>query len=368
MLEKIAISIIIPLFNKENFIRKSLDSLIKQKNFSNYEIIIVDDASTDNSINLIKKYNLKNLKILSLKNNFGPSAARNIGLKNANGKYVYFLDADDSISEKALSTLYQVAEDTKCNYVFSDFKKFENNKNLRKQIYNYSKNRLFRKNEIKSAMIEELHNPSLGHLGLFGCNGRLIRRKILKEKIIFFNEKLRWMEDKTFSWKVLSCIKEARYIHKQLYNYYYYPKISTGVTSGFQKNASLFYIRLIVQQIENSLKKFSLASIQIVKLKQQALIFFSIQALVTISNQIFLKKIKKKTGKKIRKKLINNILQDKEITKSIKNYSCSNEESELIPKAIYLRSTKLLEKACDLRAKKIAMQRRGVYKMLVSKF
>jgi len=272
--EKIAISVIIPLFNKENFIEKSLNSLIKQKNFSNYEIIIVDDASTDNSINLIKKYNLKNLKILSLKNNCGPSAARNIGLKNANGKYVYFFDADDSISEKALSTLYQVAEDTKCNYVFSDFKKFENNKNLRKQIYNYSKNRLFRKNEIKSAMIEELHNPSLGHLGLFGCNGRLIRRKILKEKNIFFNERLRWMEDKTFGWKVLSCIKEARYIHKQLYNYYYYPKISTGVTSGFQKNASLFYIRLIVQQIENSLKNFYIASIKFIKLKQQALFFF----------------------------------------------------------------------------------------------
>ena len=360
MLKKIAISVIIPLFNKENFIKKSLNSLINQKKISNYEIIIIDDASTDNGVNLIKKYKFKNLKILSQKKNRGPSAARNIGLKNARGKYIYFFDADDLISENALSTLYQVAEGTRCNYVFSDFKKFENNKNQREKIYNYSTNKIFRKNEIKSAMIEELHNPSLGHLGLFGCNGRLIRRQILKKNNIFFDERLRWMEDKTFGWKVLSYIKEARYVKKQLYNYYFYPKIRTAVTDGFQKNASLFYIRIILKQIENSLKIVSMKSSQIIKLRQQALIFFSIQALVTISNQIFLKKIKKKIGKITRKKLIDSILQDKEIIKSIKNYSCSNKESKLIPKAINLRSAKLLEYACDLRAKEIAMHRRGI--------
>ena len=53
--KKVAISIIIPLFNKEKFIEKSLDSVLNQKNFSNYEIIIIDDGSTDNSVSIIKK-------------------------------------------------------------------------------------------------------------------------------------------------------------------------------------------------------------------------------------------------------------------------------------------------------------------------
>jgi len=80
--------------------------------------------------------------------------------------------------------------------------------------------------------------------------------------------------------------------------------------------------------------------------------------LVSISNQIFLKKIDKYNGKKIRRKLIDSIFGDKEILESVKNYSCSLSESKWIPKAIALKSTFLLEIACDLRAKDIANERR----------
>ena len=352
--KKVAISIIIPLFNKEKFIEKSLDSVLNQKNFSNYEIIIIDDGSTDNSVSIIKKNRLKNLKIISIKKNRGVSVARNIGIKHSVGEYIYFFDADDLIDKNALSELYKITKKFNCDYVFSDFKKIDYGKNQRKNIYNYSQDKLFKRNEIKKAMVNELYDPSLGHLGLFGCNGRLIRSRILKKNNIFFDERLRWNEDKTFGWKVLSHIRNARYVRKQLYSYYYYQKIRTAVTDGIADNTSLQFIKIILKIIEDNLKIVLFSKIEIFKLRQQGIIFFSIQALVGISNQIYKKKINKNLGKKIRKKLIKNILQDKEITRSIKNYSCSKKESRWIPSAIFFKSIKLTEIACDLRAREVS--------------
>ena len=67
-----------------------------------FEIIIADDGSTDNSVDIIKSYNLNNLKIFSLASNSGPSAARNLGLKNSIGEYVYFFDVEKATKIKIL--------------------------------------------------------------------------------------------------------------------------------------------------------------------------------------------------------------------------------------------------------------------------
>jgi glycosyltransferase involved in cell wall biosynthesis len=357
--EQINISVIIPIYNGEAFIKKCLDALLVQKNIKNYEIIVIDDASTDNSLNIVNSYKLNNLKIFSLPSNSGPSAARNLGLKKSLGEYIYFFDVDDSIDSSALEILYKTAKETNCDYVFSDFKKFEGQDNQRHGVYNYLNDTLFKNIDIVKAMKRELHDASLGHLGLFGCNGRLIKRSLLEKNKIFFDEKLRWMEDKTFGWNVLSHVKEARYIHKQLYSYYFHPNIKTNVTESLNRGSSLFYIKLILDQVQNSLKTRLVPEVEIIKLRQQGLIFFSIQSLVTCSNQIFLKKIDKITGKQIRKKLIKSILEDEEVSQAIRVYSRSKSESPWIPKAIYLKSTFLLEIACDLRAKDIAKKRRS---------
>ena len=358
MQETFNISVILPIFNGEKFIKKCLDALLIQKNIKNCEIILVDDASTDNSINIINSYNLKNVKIFSLSQNSGPAVARNLGLKNSIGDYIYFCDVDDLIDADALTILYEAAINYNCEYVFSDFKKFEGQENQRVGVYNYPEDRIFKNDDILDAMRRELHDASLGHLGLFGCNGRLIKRTLLTNNNIFFDEKLRWMEDKTFGWNVLSFVKEARYLRKQLYSYYFHPKIKSNVIDSLDRGSSLDYIKLILNQVQRSLQTRLVSESEVLKLKQQGLIFFTIQALVSISNQIFLKKIDKYNGKKIRRKLIDSIFGDKEILESVKNYSCSLSESKWIPKAIALKSTFLLEIACDLRAKDIANERR----------
>ena len=86
-------SVIIPGYNAEKFITRSIDSVLNQT-FKQFEIIIVDDGSTDNTLNIVKKYKDSRIKIISQKNS-GVSVARNEGIKNSKKQYICFLDADD---------------------------------------------------------------------------------------------------------------------------------------------------------------------------------------------------------------------------------------------------------------------------------
>ena len=357
MSNQLIISIIIPVYNGEKFIRDCFNVLADQKDINKYEIVVVDDASTDNSINLLKNLNFENLKIFSLPKNSGPSAARNFGLKKSKGEYIYFFDVDDSIEKNALEILSDVARSTKCDYIFSDFKKIENKKNRRENKYNYPADKFFQELDIIDAMKRELNDASLGHLGLFGCNGRLIKRSLLIDNKIFFDENLRWMEDKTFAWNVLSYVKDARYIRKQLYSHHIHPNVKTNVIESFIKGSSLNNVKLILNQVKKSLNARHVSESEISILLRQGLIFFSIQSLVTVSNSIYLNKIDSAEGKKIRKNLIKSILKDKEISDSIKYYAKSKTESKWIPMAISFKSKFLLEFACNLRAKEIAKSR-----------
>ena len=101
MKNNIIISIIIPIYNGEAHIDRCLDSVMKQNFSKPWELIIVDDASTDNTKEIIKKYNISNLKLYSLSNNSGPSIARNLGISKALGEYIYMLDVDDLVSIKS---------------------------------------------------------------------------------------------------------------------------------------------------------------------------------------------------------------------------------------------------------------------------
>lgn len=106
----IFISIIIPVFNTEEYLGKCLKSCLMQNiPYDKYEMIIVNDGSTDNSCKIIEKYKKKysNIHIINQKN-MGLSEARNNGLKIAKGKYIWFVDSDDSIDNNSLSILNKI--------------------------------------------------------------------------------------------------------------------------------------------------------------------------------------------------------------------------------------------------------------------
>ena len=104
------ISVVIPVYNVEKYLRQCLDSVLAQA-FSDYEVICVNDGSTDGSGRILKEYASGNpvVKVIEQKNG-GLSAARNAGLKKAEGKYVLFLDSDDWLEKDALQTLADAAD------------------------------------------------------------------------------------------------------------------------------------------------------------------------------------------------------------------------------------------------------------------
>ena len=100
------ISIIVPVYNVEKYLKKCLDSILSQT-YKNFEVIIVNDGSPDNSQKIIDEYKKKDKRIIVLeKENGGLSSARNYGIEHANGKYISFVDADDYIEKDYVEKLY----------------------------------------------------------------------------------------------------------------------------------------------------------------------------------------------------------------------------------------------------------------------
>src|SRR5665647_2657921 len=100
------ISIIVPIYKVENYIRNCVDSILNQT-YKNLEVILVDDGSTDNCGNICDEYSLKDNRIKTIhKKNGGLSSARNAGLDVAKGEYIGFIDSDDWIEKDMYESLY----------------------------------------------------------------------------------------------------------------------------------------------------------------------------------------------------------------------------------------------------------------------
>jgi glycosyltransferase involved in cell wall biosynthesis len=118
------ISVIIPVYNVEKYLRECVDSVLSQT-YKSYEIILVDDGSTDGSGEICDEYidGHSQVKVIH-KANGGLSDARNTGLKNAKGEYVYFLDSDDYIVPDAFQKLINISIKEQSDFVFFDASSF----------------------------------------------------------------------------------------------------------------------------------------------------------------------------------------------------------------------------------------------------
>ena len=114
------VSIIIPMYNRSKYIEECINSVIHQT-YKNLEIIIIDDASTDNSVEIVKSINDDRIKIIKLEKNLGASNARNIGIKNAKGKYICFLDSDDYWVLDKLETQVNFIEKNNYSFIYASY-------------------------------------------------------------------------------------------------------------------------------------------------------------------------------------------------------------------------------------------------------
>lgn len=115
----VKVTVIVPVYNSEMYIRECMDSLVNQS-LTDIEIICIDDGSTDGSLSMLYEYQLRDgrVKVICNETNMGAAESRNRGLSEAAGKYIQFVDADDYLELNTLEDLYQAAEDRKADMCF----------------------------------------------------------------------------------------------------------------------------------------------------------------------------------------------------------------------------------------------------------
>lgn len=113
----VKVSVIVPVYNTESYLRRCLDSLVRQT-LKDIEIIVIDDASTDGSLGIIKEYvnQYHNIKVISLEENIGVGMARNLAIDIASGEFIAFCDSDDYLDDGRLEYLYSYSQENDIIY------------------------------------------------------------------------------------------------------------------------------------------------------------------------------------------------------------------------------------------------------------
>ncbi len=166
------VSVIVPVFNSENYLEKCLDSILSQT-LNDIELILIDDGSTDNSLSIIKNYSKKYSNIIyRSKKNEGQAIARNLGIEIATGEFACFVDSDDYIENTMLEKLYKDAIKNDSDIVICDYVEEYKNKNIQK----------------KSLFINASTLQKSYILCVAGPCSKIIRTQILKQNNIKFLE------------------------------------------------------------------------------------------------------------------------------------------------------------------------------------
>ncbi len=200
------LSFIIPMYNSSKTIIRTLDSIYFNKECFNYEIIVIDDGSTDESVNLVSEYKQnkeKNNLIIIKKDNGGVSTARNIGIENASGEYIWFVDSDDIIEKNAL---YVLEEEKAFDY---DIFKF-----------NYKIEKIPKLLIVKGPKIQkDLKNSFEKDYTFNSPCTQLFNCEFLKKNKIKYHEQLSYGEDFLFNLEAYSKTKNIKITNDYLYVY-----------------------------------------------------------------------------------------------------------------------------------------------------
>lgn len=202
------VSIIIPVYNGEKYIKECLDSVLSQT-YQNIEILIINDGSTDNTSKILGEYPNKKIKVISQDNN-GVSAARNNGIKNASGDYITFLDIDDLLIETYINELVENLQKNKLDLLKTSYSNFVYNKNEVEKISYF-------KDYYKEIKKEEIDDIFIDTPKFNSSCMQLINSKLIKENNILFNEELGYGEDFLFTYSLFKKAEKIGYLNNNGY-------------------------------------------------------------------------------------------------------------------------------------------------------
>lgn len=232
------ISIIIPVYNAENSLVRCVDSILAQS-FADFELLLIDDGSIDQSGVICDEYANSDERVKVFhQNNEGVSSARNVGINNANGLFIHFVDADDWIEENTYSSIFSQQHMADITYI-SNVEHLEDG-----TIVTYSMPCIFcdSREEIEKAILYLKDNNSKYPFFGFTWN-KIFRTDIIKNNNISFIRELALYEDEIFTDNYCRYIKSINILSMPLYHY---QRTSSGLT-GRPRNAK--HLLILVDNI-----------------------------------------------------------------------------------------------------------------------
>ncbi len=233
------ISIIIPIYNAERYLRKCLES-IRVQTYKDFEVLLIDDGSTDQSPDICRNYCSSSPHFHYLrKENGGVSSARNMGLEHALGEWISFIDADDWVSPDYLQTVMLQEPRGDINFISFYAVHTDNNSKLFQQAPLFASNR----SEIETAIYALKCSP-LGDMLGWTWN-KFFRAEIIRQHQIRFCENISHREDEIFTLEYCRYIHSLRIIEQPLYNYRITPN---GLTARGMQLSDLLPSSLQLEQ------------------------------------------------------------------------------------------------------------------------
>lgn len=333
------ISVIVPVYNAEKYLDKSIGSVINQS-YGNIEAILVNDGSTDGSKMICDKYALsdRRIKVISQKNS-GPAAARNTGLHHAAGDFVFFLDADDYIERDAFEKLVSVYNLYQPDLVMTNFSKIENNGEIVKQRVSFHPDnkpfegqiKVLSKTDIPYYVRNFFKYPS-NHLISY-CWTRLYKLSIIKKNNIYVHEDMHLFEDFVFNLEYLKYTKEIVFVNESLYTYSMHNEhISASMV--ILNSKSLLHDMDIFKREANSFFRGSMFNIE--KEIYHALIHYLIIFIIRSCRQI------NKGNREMIYNEINKIINIPMVRYGLRCYSPSKNYSRILPWLMRLKLVDLI--------------------------
>src|SRR5699024_8503264 len=213
------ISIIVPVYNKEKYLDQSLKSILNQS-FDNLEIILINDGSTDNSLEICKTFEKKDnrVKVISQINQ-GVSVAGNTGIDNASGKYIGFVDPDDWIEKDMFLKMYKKYEETNSPVCISNYFQ-ETKEDVIKRELSTTADVLINKEIYNQILIKLIGPQSINESTIMSSVWRLlIKKELIVDNSIIFPQKINRMQDLAFSLEVFIHTEKVCVVKDCLYHY-----------------------------------------------------------------------------------------------------------------------------------------------------
>ena len=202
---EVIISVFVPVYNAEKYLKRCVDSILSQS-FSDFELLLIDDGSSDLSGLFCDEYAIADKRVSAFHtDNNGVSGARQYGLNIAKGKYIQFIDSDDWIEQDCFEKLFLIAEDKNADIVISDF--YVNSKNNVKIV----------RQRYTGNLIEDLFTGRV----FGGLCHKLVKKAAIDNASIAFNHQLNFCEDLCFLCELVMKISNVKiiYIGESFYHY-----------------------------------------------------------------------------------------------------------------------------------------------------